>query len=1296
MTERATLPPLLLVKRLTRTVGETLPGHESHVLGLATDADHVYATQYHNPVGAPKSPLEPGHLFLLRKDDLSEVARVPVGLSPRWVAVDPGRRRAYVVNYGAAGRPDGYTLSVVDTAARKEIARLDLGQVGVGLAVDTKRNRVYVPNPFAEKLHVFDGATLTELAPVPLGKGPQSVTVDEVTGLVYVSRVYHSGTPHRDDVVVLDGSGDAYPVVATLADLPERSGPKDVRVHRQGASDLVFVGRWIGSPAHPYIAVYRRTGTTFTRQPDLPATAGVQSLDLAPKSTTLYAQVGAHVQTFDVVTGAATGQLRMGKNPQVIRVDALTGQVFVGHGTDGTLSRLAPLPSRNRSSLEEHLGLIDEPVQVGPRAWFLGQGFPRAQRPPYRFDQNASAADTTNTDDIRPGGSLGLDLDGSGVTVGVFEAKDADGWKARTTHREFGGRLTIDPADLGEEPDSGLSSHATHVAGTIGARGVDRFARGMAPGARLVSFGAENEFDEMAAAATDPTDPLLVSNHSYSRNAGWGFAEEVDTKNAGAATETDIWDGDYAASTTDAADHGRYDDDSRRLDEILHDAPNLLSVWAAGNSRGERFRNRKHDGTYVTRFGVDPASPALGWLWEGWYRVHRDDFPLPASDGDGGTGYDILAPTQTAKNSLVVGAIFDVTADPASNDAYLTTGFSSYGPTDDGRVKPDLVANGDELWSSDSSGDDDYALKSGTSMSAPNVTGTAALLIQHHRDLYGGATPTAARLKGLMIHTATDVAGFFGTRGPDYRNGWGVLNAAAAATFLTRAAAADAAYRLEDRVHPKAGPVETIPFTAGGVGRVKATVVWHDPPGTPSADGIDVRTPVLRHDLDLSVVAPDGTVHHPWTLDPANPSAAAAQDKPNHVDNVEQVLIDLPVAGKYQVRVGHTGSLGADQPYTLLVSQELLSNWFEGGGDWGLDQQITSIAFGDVDGDGRMEVGITRTGTTGPKFFVYDDAENGHRLLFSGGESWSVGATCIAFGDVDGDGVDEIGVTRNADQNSSWFVYDDALAGFGRLHEGGAEWGEGRYATAIAFGHVDRDGAAEVGVVRRTENGHGDSWFVYDDASTGFAMLHASGAEWGDDRYAHSIAFGDVDGDGLDEVGVTRKSSTGDTWFVFDDIEASFELMRSGGAEWGADRGATSLVFGHVDDDGAAEIGIVRSSDSGASYLVLDDANAGFAQLLAGGEDWGDGRWATALAFGDLDNDGRDELAVGRRSDTGPRYWVLDDATTGFAFLSDGGADWGEDRHVATLAIGNVDGDARGELAIGRRSDNGPRFWILG
>jgi VCBS repeat-containing protein len=354
---------------------------------------------------------------------------------------------------------------------------------------------------------------------------------------------------------------------------------------------------------------------------------------------------------------------------------------------------------------------------------------------------------------------------------------------------------------------------------------------------------------------------------------------------------------------TEDRDFGKYNTLTRDLDQVLYDHPSLLSIWAAGNDRDDQFSNLHGDNTYWTYISG-----------QGWCQVSTDVYPAPPGDGNAETGYDSLPPGQNAKNSLVVGAINDITADPYDTSQVVMSSFSDWGPTDDGRIKPDVVGDGVALVSPISTSDTAYDISSGTSMAAPNVTGTAALLYEYWKKLYGG-TPRSATMKDLLIHTAFDA----GNEGPDYIYGWGVVDGAAAAQFLTKASGTSPSSLLLQNTYTGTEWVREI--VSDGTSPLKATIAWTDPPGSPHGNGLDETTPVLVNDLDFWIVGPDNTIYYPWTLDPANPSSPAIQTQKNHLDNVEQVLIDQPTAGTYQIHVGHTGAIAnGTQDYSLLVS----------------------------------------------------------------------------------------------------------------------------------------------------------------------------------------------------------------------------------------------------------------------------------------------------------------------------------------------------------------------------------------
>jgi hypothetical protein len=431
---------------------------------------------------------------------------------------------------------------------------------------------------------------------------------------------------------------------------------------------------------------------------------------------------------------------------------------------------------------------------------------------------NINAADTLNTDQLWSGGGLGLDLTGSGLTVGIWEAGDGSGgYYVRSTHQELTGRVAF--GDTSGTPV--FTDHATHVAGTIAASGVNAAAHGMASEIDIRSYSVDDFIQEMYQDAA----LIVASNHSYSEVVGWSIV------NVSGVGVTDIWIGDRSISSTEPAAFGKYDSFTNDLDDVLIDNPYLLSVWSAGNDRNDHFTNYRGDNYYVTYLSTNPGIG--GWSGSGWYLVPNIGVTsAPSSDGNGGTGYDSLPPDQTAKNSLVVGAIYDITDDPYNLSDVTMTTFSSWGPTDDGRIKPDVVANGLSLFSSAAGADDDYLVASGTSMSAPNVTGTAALLIQYYENLFGNR-PFSATTKGLLIHTAFDA----GNLGPDFTYGWGVVDAAAAATFLGNTQFSTASTTILEDIYT--GSEKKYYFENTGTGPLKSTLTWTDPEGNPQGGGID-------------------------------------------------------------------------------------------------------------------------------------------------------------------------------------------------------------------------------------------------------------------------------------------------------------------------------------------------------------------------------------------------------------------------------------------------------------------------
>jgi len=602
----------------------------------------------------------------------------------------------------------------------------------------------------------------------------------------------------------------------------------------------------------------------------------------------------------------------------------LSGGAF--HDEDAFLVTVNDLERIGLPFAEFYVAYRAAPWQF-PRVQALTMNTPGPGKEPFTVPVNANAANTTNSDQLRSGGSLGLSLDGSGYTVGVWDEASI-----RNTHVEFSSeRVTL------QETGIDFSDHATHVAGTIGADGDETAARGMANEVEIWSYDYYNDTEEMESVG----DSLVASNHSYGPRAGW----ELAYGNGPAGT---AWYGVYYEDITSYPDEsrwfGKYDETAHDVDAAVRLHSGLLSVWAAGNDRSQHYDidGVNHDWYYTYN--------SLDGHWH-FYETDGATYPAPDPDGlfqiqGGGTleGYDSMSAYATAKNVLTVGAVDDIIIDPyESGDvtiATFDTWGSAWGPTDDGRIKPDVVANGVELYSPvafvpgsnpPQASNSSYNNKSGTSMAAPNTTGTAVQLIEHFNnefDLTVGSAVESATMKGIVIHTAHDVTDSPGATGPDYAFGWGVVDGAAAATFITNAAGPGATNSLFEATY--GGSQWTQQVQWGGSGPLKVTTVWTDPEGTAhDPDEVDDTTLVLVNDLDLWITGPTGTVYHPWKLNPASPASAATRyvgaqlntSYLNHLDNVEQVLIDSASSGIYTIHVGHTGTInGGSQDFSMMIS----------------------------------------------------------------------------------------------------------------------------------------------------------------------------------------------------------------------------------------------------------------------------------------------------------------------------------------------------------------------------------------
>jgi hypothetical protein len=436
------------------------------------------------------------------------------------------------------------------------------------------------------------------------------------------------------------------------------------------------------------------------------------------------------------------------------------------------------------------------------------------------------------------------DLDGSGVTISFMERFPI--WPDHPQFLRSDGTSRVTLATMVK----GSGNHATQVTGIAASAGFaskepinthpatfsdiygmvsyGEASRGIAPAVNVLSYvAADCLFDDAMARAN-------VSSYSLTKPSGWEVIDGEQT-----------WMGPDVEDVPEDPHFGRYDRNPARLDAALFSHPEHLAIAAAGNDRG--------DGP----FGSAPHQHYMAG-------PHMDQHMRDGGD----TGLDTVNSWCVAKNALCVGAI----ADRRQNKPIEVTPISNFGPTDDGRIKPDVVANGTSVFTTDLQGNPygPYSFTTGTSSATPNVAGVAALVAQELRNR--SMAVSGAIIKALLIHTAEPSS----ANGPDPMTGWGMVRAAHAIDALAKSGFVGTV-----PVAPQVPHTKCFASVANQTPRV--TVVWTDPAG-PERTGTDDPTPVLVNDIDATLEPQGGPRQLPWVL-----KGTKALRGENHVDNVEVI-----------------------------------------------------------------------------------------------------------------------------------------------------------------------------------------------------------------------------------------------------------------------------------------------------------------------------------------------------------------------------------------------------------------------
>ncbi|MEQ8548418.1 MAG: FG-GAP-like repeat-containing protein [Cyclobacteriaceae bacterium] len=400
-----------------------------------------------------------------------------------------------------------------------------------------------------------------------------------------------------------------------------------------------------------------------------------------------------------------------------------------------------------------------------------------------------------------------------------------------------------------------------------------------------------------------------------------------------------------------------------------------------------------------------------------------------------------------------------------------------------------------------------------------------------------------------------------------------------------------------------------------------------------------------------------------------------------------QLTVTVPSGASYQPITVLVDGLMAYSASPFVVT-------FPGGGtvnatsfdakqDYTTGSNPYSVAIGDLDGDGKADLAIANGSSNTVSVFRNISTAVGS-ISYAAKQDYTTGSNpySVAIGDLDGDGKLDLAVANR--NGSTISVFRNTSTGSGTIsYASKVDYSTGSGPRSVAIGDLDGDGKADLAVV----NWDISTVSIFRNTSTGAGTIdYATKVDYTTGSQPHSVAIGDLDGDGKTDLAVANRSS-GSVSILRNTSTGTGTINFATKVDYSSGTQPHSVAIGDLNGDGKADLAVVNVQSNTVSLFQNTSTGSGNISYAAK-VDYTSGTNTWSVAIGDLNGDGKPDLVLGYIG-SNTAVSILQNTSTGSGSISYATkVDQTTGTGPYSTAIGDLDGDGKLDVVVGNVSDN--------